>query len=193
MSRRELARLRIVLTVAWQGLRYISCVDLDRGGLRIEATRIIVDGRVVDSSPKTAAGRRWVPLDKALVATLRAHRRRQSEDRLAVGSAWEQTGHVFTNELGQPYYPGFFSVQFRALVRQTGLRRRRLHDTRHTACSVMLLGGAQPFEVARILGHSSTYMVEQVYRHLMGDELERAGEAASRLLLAPLAPSVTKP
>jgi integrase len=47
----------------------------------------------------------------------------------------------------------------------------------------MLLAGEPPFVVAKILGHSSTRMVEEVYRHLFPGELERAGEAASQLLL----------
>ena len=61
----------------------------------------------------------------------------------------------------------------------------RLHDTRHTSCSVMLLAGESPYVVAKLLGHSSDRMVSEVYRHLMGDELERAGQAASALLLTP--------
>ena len=165
------------------GLRWDS-VDLDRGGIQITTTRIVVDGRAVDSTPKTDAGKRWLPLDEELIASLRAHRRHQLEERIAAGPAYEESGYVFTDELGRPYHPEYFSTRFESLVRQSGARRLRLHDCRHTACSVMLLAGEPPFIVAKILGHSSTRMVEEVYRHLMGDELERAGEAASRMLLS---------
>jgi integrase len=149
----------------------------------------VVDGKAVESTPKTNAGRRWIPLDEELVAAFKAHRRRQLEERMAAGPAYDDTDYVFCDELGRPFHPEFFSTRFETLVRQAGLRQLRLHDTRHTACSVMLSAGESPYVVSRILGHSSTRMVEQVYRHLMGDELERAGQAASKLLLSAESPS----
>jgi hypothetical protein len=41
-----------------------------------------------------------VALDKASVAALRAHRKRQNEERLAWGEAWQNSGGVFTREDG---------------------------------------------------------------------------------------------
>ena len=50
-------------------------VDLDAGSLQITRTRVLVDGAPVDSVPKTEAGRRTIPLDSSLVASLRSHKR----------------------------------------------------------------------------------------------------------------------
>jgi hypothetical protein len=62
-------------------------------------TCIVVDNKAVEPDPKTAAGRRSVPLDAWLVTEFRAHRRRQLEERLGAGEAWkesrfEESGHL---------------------------------------------------------------------------------------------------
>jgi integrase len=86
------------------GLRWAN-VDLETGRLRIVHTRVVVANRVVSSEPKTKAGRRPVPLDAGLVAEFRAHVKRQKEERLHASEAWEESGYVFTDELGRPCRP----------------------------------------------------------------------------------------
>ena len=83
-----------------RGVRSPSNVDLERGALKIVETRVMAGNRVIASDPKTNAGRRSIPLDAALVAELTAHRRAQKAERLKAGEAWEDTGYVFTDELG---------------------------------------------------------------------------------------------
>ncbi len=50
--------------------------------------RTLVDGQPVEKPPKTAAGRRTLPLDDALVSALRAFRAVQATERLAAGEAY---------------------------------------------------------------------------------------------------------
>jgi len=165
------------------GLRW-DAVDLERGVLRIERTRVVVDGKAIDSVPKTAAGRRTVPLDASLVAPLRTHRTRQATERLGAGEAWEGvTGHVFVDELGAPYYPDTFSERFEQLVHASGLPRIRLHDTRHTAASLMLAAGVPVKVVSEMLGHSSPTITLSIYAHVMPGMAEEAGAALSASLL----------
>jgi hypothetical protein len=60
---------------------------------------------------------------------------------MAAGPAWTDTGHVFTREDGQAYHPEHFSDRFDRLCTAAAVRRVRLHDTRHTAASLMLAAG----------------------------------------------------
>lgn len=122
------------------GLRWAD-VDLDGGVVRINRTRVLVDGKAADSLPKTAAGRRSVPLDPTLVALLRRHKARQAAEKLAAGGAYQDGGWLVADELGRPWYPDTVSERFADLVKAAGLRRIRLHDTRHTAASLMLASG----------------------------------------------------
>jgi hypothetical protein len=66
-----------------------DAVDLDAGSLQVVRTLISVDGKALDSIPKTGAGRRTIPLDASLVALLRTHGVAQKAARLRAGEAWQ--------------------------------------------------------------------------------------------------------
>lgn len=164
------------------GLRWDQ-VDLDRGTLEVTRTRLTVDGKALEGTPKTGAGRRSVPLDDQLVSVLRAHRKAQAEDRLRAGEAWQGEGHVFTDALGRPWHPDYFSDRFRTLVRSAGLPLIRLHDTRHTACSLMIGGGVSVKVVQELAGHASPAITMSLYVHTVPSMGRQAGESLSAALL----------
>jgi integrase len=164
------------------GLRW-DAVDLDNATMRIVHTRVLVDGKPVPSTPKTEPGRRNVPLDPALVGMLRAWKARQGEERLSVGEGWGQGGHVFTDEIGRPIHPAYFSKALDSLAKAAGLRRIRLHDLRHTAASLMIAAGENVKVVAELLGHSSPTITQTIYQHVMPGMSEAAGERLSAALL----------
>jgi integrase len=164
------------------GLKW-DAVGLDAGSLQITRTRVLVDGAPIDSVPKTEAGRRTIPLDSSLVASLRSHKTRQGQERWAAGEAWSAESYVFTDELGAPLHPEFFSSRFETLVDRAQLRRIRLHDTRHTAASLMLASGENVKVVAELLGHSSPTITQTIYQHVMPGMSEGAGERLSASLL----------
>jgi integrase len=160
-----------------------DAVDLEAGRLAITATRVLTEGgQVVDSRPKTAAGVRTIPLDPHLVAALRAHRRRQLEERLRAGAAYEDSGYVFIDELGAAYYPDTFSERFDRLVANAGLPRIRLHDARHTCASALLAAGEPVKVVQELLGHASPTITLEVYAHVLPGMAESATERLSSQL-----------
>jgi integrase len=71
------------------GLRW-EAIDFAGATFQIVRTRISVDGKTIDSTPKTGAARRLVPIDASLVALLQAHETRQ---RLSV-AAPERLGRL---------------------------------------------------------------------------------------------------
>ena len=50
---------------------------------------------------------------------------------------------------------------------QSGLRRIRLHDLRHTRASILLKEGIVPKVVSERLGHSSPAFTMTVYQHVL--------------------------
>ncbi len=133
------------------GLRW-DAIDLKGGSVEVTRTRVLVDGKPVDSEPKTAAGRRSVPLDGSLVAMLRAHQTHQKREKLAAGPAYSDDGYVAADELGEPYHPERISTRFETLTENAELRKVRLHDTRHTAASLMLAAGCRSRSFRRCWG-----------------------------------------
>ena len=72
------------------------------------------------------------------MAALRAHRARQAEEKLAVGSRYQDFDLVFTRPDGTAFHPERFSSWFRQHVRAAGLPKIRLHDVRHSYATAAL-------------------------------------------------------
>lgn len=114
-------------------LRWTS-VDLDNAAMTIAQCVVRTNARFEFKGTKT--GRvRTVPLNGLAVATLRAHRARQNEERLRMGELYANAGLVFANELGQPWNPDSITNAFVRLARATGISTTRLHDVRHSAAT----------------------------------------------------------
>lgn len=71
-----------------------------------------------------ANGRSAMPPESyTTVAALRAWRRRQLEDKLALGPAYDDQGFVFTRADGRPFDPNDFSCEFDRRIKRLGLPR----------------------------------------------------------------------
>ena len=67
------------------------------------------------------------------LAGLRAHRRRQTGERLKLGTAWEMGYDLaFPNEIGAPLHPDRLHTAFERVVRRSDLPAIRLHDLRYS-------------------------------------------------------------
>lgn len=89
---------------------------------------------------------------------------------------------VGTDELGHPYHPTTISSWFGQEVAKAGLRRIRLHDTRHTAASLMLADGVPVHVVAQLLGQDPRITLA-TYAHVIPGMAETAGANLSAALL----------
>ena len=92
--------------------------------------RVVLGYTVMVGPTKTANGSgREVPLDVGTVAALRSWRTRLAAERLSFGPGYADSGYVFVDEDGQPTHPERIGKTFARLVKATGLRRVRLHDS----------------------------------------------------------------
>ena len=159
------------------GLRWDD-VDLDRRRLSIQRAVTVVDYEIVVSEPKTARGRRSVSIDPTTAAVLAAHRKRQLEESMAWGPAWQDSGYVFTTEDGRVLHPQRVTQVFKRLANEAGLPPIRLHDLRHTAATLALTAGIHPKVVSERLGHATVGITLDTYSHV-GEGLQE--EAAARV------------
>jgi integrase len=164
------------------GLRW-SDVDLERSRLVVGQQISRVGSQVIIGKPKTASGEdRVVDLDERTVGALLAHRLRQDADRARAGSAWVDTGLVFTRADGTAWHPEMVTARFKALAAAAGLRGIRLHDLRHGQASLMLAAGVPIATVSKRLGHSSISITADTYSHLLEGVGLAAAEAAASLV-----------
>jgi integrase len=148
------------------GLRWED-IDLDARTLRVAQALQRADGRLRIVEPKSDRSRRVLALPESVVASLRGHRVRQLEERLAAGSGWQNTGLVFASIAGKPLDPQNMSRHFRRLLRKAGLKMFRFHDLRHSAASFLLAQGAHPRAIMELLGHSQSSLTMNTYSHVM--------------------------
>ena len=91
----------------------------------------------------------------------------QMVQRLALGSAWQDTGFEFTKADGRPLDPEKVTKAFAKVIKAAGLKDIRLHDLRHTHASLMLKAGAHPNVVSERLGHASVNITLDTYSHVL--------------------------
>ncbi|MCA1676409.1 MAG: site-specific integrase, partial [Actinobacteria bacterium] len=138
-------------------------VDLDAGRLTVRRQLVQLGWDVYEDDPKSHAGERTIALDAGTVAALRAHRRRQLEERMAWGSAWVDSGKVFTREDGSGLHPATVTERFQEISVAAALPPIRLHDLRHGAASLMLAAGVPAKVVQETLGHSTVGLTLDTY------------------------------
>jgi integrase len=163
------------------GLRWRD-LDLDAGRAQIVQTLIEGSGAPRLSTPKTDHGRRSVALDPATVAALRAHRKGQAAEQLAVGPGYEDNGLVFSREDGAPIWPRTFSRTFDRHVQAAELPSIRLHDLRHTHATLALQAGVHPKVVSERLGHANIGITLDTYSHAVPAMQEDAAARVAALL-----------
>ncbi|MFE1787197.1 tyrosine-type recombinase/integrase [Streptomyces sp. NPDC059525] len=175
--------------IAFRGLRRgeacgqpWSETNLDRHSLTVTA-QLVQDGwEVEESEPKTDSGFRVVALDDDTAGVLERHRKQQDADRLEWGSAWVNTGLVFTQEDGSWLHPGKVTDLFERLVSASGLPPIRLHDLRHGAATLMLAADIDIKIVSDTLGHSDTRITRDIYQSVLPHVGKSAAEATAKLV-----------
>ncbi|CAN5462304.1 site-specific integrase [soil metagenome] len=163
------------------GLRWGS-LDLSSARLSVSTSLVVVDDGVVFQEPKTATGRRSVPIPPSTVAALKAHRKAQLAERMMLGPDYSDDDLFFCREDGSPAHPTTFSRRFDDLVAAAGLRRIRLHDLRHTFATLALQANVPVKVVSEILGHASVTLTYDTYSHVIPGMAEDATSKVAALV-----------
>jgi integrase len=166
------------------GLRWKD-VDLERGTLRVGRALVREGGRHVLGETKTKRGRRQINLTHRTVNALKAHRKKQREEKMRRAGLYKDCGLVFASGVGTPVNPrNLIRRSFKPLLEEAGLPEIRFHDLRHT-CATLLLGrGVHPKIVQELLGHATIAMTLDTYSHYlpsMGDQASGAMGGSLRI------------
>ena len=125
---------------------------------------------------------RVVGIDRDTVEGVKAHRTLRKRERLAAGEAWEESGQMFTDELGRRLHPEYVSRRFRELAAEAGLPVIKFHAARHTAATLALAAGVDIKIVSEQLGHSTTRITQDLYQHVRLQVHQDSAEKVVELL-----------
>jgi integrase len=164
----ELAALR------WEDL------DLSEGGS--VTVRRSADTRTRPRISTTQTGEeRRVGICARTVALLKAHKRRQLEERMAAPS-WQDPALVFPNTKGKVRRRDSIMRSLRHFLAEVGLPAEvRFHALRHTAATLAIKQGIPIPTVSKMLGHSDPAMTLKRYAHVLDEMREDAARAMDEL------------
>lgn len=142
-----------------------SDVDLEECIIKVRHGWDPKEGRI---TPKSRAGRRDVPLPKALWPYLRKHK-------LATGRSGPAL--VFGRTAEKPFTPDVPQRRADTRWKDAKLARVGMHQCRHTYASLMIAAGVNAKTLQRYMGHSSINVTMDRYGHLFpGSEAEAASQ-----------------
>lgn len=149
--------------------------------LPLRSGEIQVKGGLILKPPK-GKSKRTIPIPAELVELLRAQREIQDLEKMSAGGAYTDHGLVFAELDGSPVDPGRDDDEWHTILKSAGVPRARVHDSRHTAATLLLAQGYAIEVVQEILGHSDI-RVTRGYTHVASRMAREATDGMGRTLL----------
>ena len=152
-----------VLGLMWE------CVDFEAGTITInkqlQRYREPGGGVYRISVPKNSKGRTITPA-ASVMALLKQHRATQAAQRLRAGKLWEDSGFVFTDELGHHLTNSIVYRAFKRAAAEIGRPDARFHDLRHSYAVAAIRSGDDIKTVQENLGHATASFTLDIYGHV---------------------------
>lgn len=145
-----------------------DCVDLKAGSLTVNKQLQYIrssKGQYRMVPTKNSKGR-TITLPPYVIGILRREQKQQLENRLKYGECWENTGFVFTDELGQHLKPQNVYREYKRIVASIGCPDARFHDLRHSYAVAAIRSGDDIKTVQENLGHATAAFTLDVYGHV---------------------------
>ncbi len=143
----------------WSGIREgellaltAADIDFEHKSININKTYSRLHGEDIITTPKTKKSRRKVPIPNFLCAELKEF--------INTRICLQQTDRLF------PYTKSFLSHEMKRGCRQTGVKRIRIHDIRHSHASLLINQGCDVLILADRLGHEKVSTTLNTYSHL---------------------------
>ncbi|MCB0865498.1 MAG: site-specific integrase [Solirubrobacterales bacterium] len=146
----------------------VEDVDLAAGVIHVRRGWDDLEGEI---APKTAQGRRRVPIPAVLRDHLDAHELPSDPESLIFGGA--RPG---------PFDPGKLTKRADDAWEAAKLERLTLHEARHTFASLMIAAGVNAKALSTFMGHFSISITLDLYGHLMPGSEDEAAALLDRYL-----------
>lgn len=145
-----------------------DCVDLDKGIVIIDKQLQLIRGSKgqYQMVPTKNSKGRTISIAPYVVTTLRQVKRKQLENRLRYGQCWEDSGFVFTDDLGHHLSASSVYKAFKRVMEEIGSPETRFHDLRHSYAVASIKSGDDIKTVQENLGHATAAFTLDVYGHV---------------------------
>ncbi|MGN0181424.1 MAG: tyrosine-type recombinase/integrase [Candidatus Ornithomonoglobus sp.] len=153
-----------------------DAIDFENNTLEIKHTRVLNKTVVAKDKTKTDSSHRVYPLLPEIREILLRIKYEQTDNARVFGKNYNDSGYIFVNELGEPFYPSYPTTMLTKLFKHNPeLRKIRFHDLRHSCASVLLEKGWSMKAISDWLGHSEIGITMNLYTHIdLDSKRERA-------------------
>lgn len=181
------ARLHVALLCGLRqgealGLRWQD-IDLVNGVIEVRNQIQMIDGKLRLTGLKTERSRRSLVLTSGSLESLKLHKKFVEDMRAGYGIQWKDNDLVFPAIDGSPKQATIDLNDWKRALRLCGIAKRRLHDARHTAATLMYGQGVGIEVISRALGHSSSAITSKLYVHSAIQPLRLAAEQMEKLMI----------
>lgn len=145
-----------------------DCVNLDKGTITVNKQLQKVrgsQGEYTLAPTKNGKGRS-ITVAPSIVKVLRNIKKTQLEHQFKYGEFWEDTGYVFTDELGHHLKHQTVYLDFKKIMEQIDSPNTRFHDLRHSYAVASIRSGDDIKTVQENLGHATAAFTLDVYGHV---------------------------
>ena len=134
------------------GLRWKD-VDFNVNTISIRNTVVKTITVVEQEKTKSRASNRTLFIIPETREYLLSLQRKQEENRLLMGSAYNDNGRVCVWDDGRAFTPDYISQHFALILKKHDLPHLRFHELRHTTGSILLNKGLSAKQIQEYLGH----------------------------------------
>ena len=157
------------MTLFWTGIRIgellalnVADVDFEKRTISIMKSYQRMGGRDVITEPKTPKSKRVIAIPQFLAVDLQDYVNSmygvQGEDRLF------------------PITKYYLEHEMQRGIKESGVKRIRIHDLRHSHASLLVEMGFSPLGIANRLGHEKIETTLNTYSHLYPDKQEQLAD-----------------
>lgn len=157
------------------GLKWADIITTESGlKISIQRERVPTSGKLIEKGTKTKDSSRKIPLQRLTRKALDEYYEMQSK----AGTLGE---YIVLANKGTPIYPNQINNMLNNFLKRAKLQHVRLHDLRHTCCTLLIEHNTGYPATSKYLGHSSPRTTERIYTHLRDDITDSTFEIFSKI------------
>lgn len=183
------------------GLQW-SDIDFKNNLINIKRTLLYSKDRgIYQDTPKTEQSKRSISVPSKVIELLRTYKKEYNTKRLALGTAWTDTGFILVQENGKPMHPdtltdycSSFRTKYNNIIEKENKDRPKTnklpllphinpHAFRHSQASMLILSGLDCATVSKRLGHANISTTTNIYTHILHEADKKASDKLENILL----------
>ena len=161
-----------------------DCLNMERGTLLVKQQlrrEQQKGGQYYFSTTKNSRSR-VLTLAPSVVRLFHLQKIKQNGMRTKAGELWQETGLIFTNEVGSRLSYRTAYDCFKRVVAKIGAPDTRFHDLRHTYAVMAIQSGDDIKTVQENLGHATASFTLDVYGHVTAQMKQASADRMEKFI-----------